>query len=113
MKRGAALGGIAVALATPIRQRFEPSETDRFAAWRGGPARNPVAAMEGYFAREKVGDVLPLPRSELIVNLCALHARTGPHSAVGLGIDRSHALSCYWRWGDDYRAASSPCRTLR
>lgn len=64
MRRGAALGlialAVAMALAVPIRQRFEPSDADLFAAWRNGPAKVEVAAIEAYLEREKVGRVLPL-----------------------------------------------------
>lgn len=64
MKRWLAVGLIAllvaVLLATPIRHRSVPGDADRFAAWRAGPAKADVAAIEEYLAREGVGDVLPI-----------------------------------------------------
>ncbi|ALC13756.1 D-Ala-D-Ala carboxypeptidase family metallohydrolase [Sphingopyxis sp. 113P3] len=193
---------IVIALGLPIRERTERAEADLFETWRGGPAQAKVAAIEAYFARDKVGDVLPLadilrsdarwrtcpsaapfavppsahwpamaktlrylrehlvpafgpvrvvsgyrepaanlcfkgakasrhlrfaaldlipvrpmPRSELIENLCALHARTGQRHAVGLGIYSAARFyidtAGYRRWDGDYRAASSPCGASR
>lgn len=64
MKHWLAVGLIALLLAallaTPIRHRIVPGDADRFAAWRAGPAKADVAAIEAYLARESVGDVLPL-----------------------------------------------------
>jgi len=64
VKRWLAVGLIALLvaalLATPIRHRSLPSDADRFAAWRAGPAKADVAAIEAYLAREGVGDVLPI-----------------------------------------------------
>lgn len=51
---------IVIALGLPIRERTERAEADLFETWRGGPAQAKVAAIEAYFARDKVGDVLPL-----------------------------------------------------
>lgn len=50
----------ALLLAVPIRERFESTDADLFAAWRSGPAKADVAAIEDYFTREGVDGLLPL-----------------------------------------------------
>lgn len=47
-------------LATPIRHSFRVTDDDLFASWRAGKAKDEIAAIEAYFAREGVADVLPL-----------------------------------------------------
>jgi hypothetical protein len=47
-------------LATPIRHSFRVTDDDLFASWRAGKAKDEIAAIEAYFVREGVADVLPL-----------------------------------------------------
>ncbi len=200
-----ALAGVAIWLlltraVAPIAQVAPQQDADLFAAWRFGAAKDDVAAIEAYFEKEGVADILPLAdilrsdarwrtckaaqpfavpprrlwpsmvptllyirdelvpvtgpvrivsgyrdpvanacfkgakasrhlrfaaldltpvrplsRAELIAKLCPLHAGTGARSNVGLGIyatTRFHIDTAgHRRWGADYHAASSPCRT--
>lgn len=98
------------------------------------PAVGPVRIVSGYrdpianvcfkgakasrhlsFAALDLMPVRRLSRDELIARLCPLHAHTGARFEVGLGIypvTRFHIDTAgHRRWGADYRAASSPCRT--
>jgi hypothetical protein len=55
----------------------------------------------------------PLTRAQLIAKLCKLHSEKGKALNMGLGIYRGTRFHIdtagYRRWGQDYRAATSPC----
>lgn len=52
------LGGRAVAPFSTQRQ--SPSDQQHFAAWRAGPVKAEVAALEAYLASQQLADVVPL-----------------------------------------------------
>lgn len=61
-------------------------------------------------------DLVPtrtIDRSNLIAQVCSIHARTGAAYHIGLGFydhTRFHIDSrSFRRWGSDYHAATSPC----
>lgn len=75
-------------------------------------------ASASYHMQFKAIDMRPVKsvtRDQLIVKLCGLHYREGAALNMGLGIysgTRFHADAAgYRRWGSDYHAASSPCRS--
>jgi hypothetical protein len=83
-----------------------------------GPAINRCikGASRSFHLRFHAIDMRPVksvPRGQLILRLCKLHAEKGKSLSMGLGIYRGTRFHIdtagYRKWGQDHRAASSPC----
>ncbi len=102
-----------------IRSEVEPliGRIEAQSVFRGPDINRCVkGASQSFHLRFHAIDMRPakgVTRAELIQKLCVLHARKGEALNMGLGIYRGTRFHIdtagYRRWGQDHKAASSPC----
>lgn len=82
-----------------------------FNACVGGASQS---AHRSFHALDMVPVRSTVTRETLIATLCLVHAREGPPARIGFGIYRARRFHIdarsYRGWGEDFRAASFPCR---